>query len=120
MNCNGDVGSGVLEIARQVNEFELRRELNRIAEIPIAKISRRERERLIVRKAISHLPSNCRMILFLKFWEGETFSEIAAAIGFSVESVRVSYVLALGYLERELSPYILEAKYFMRQDISTA
>lgn len=120
MNKCVDVEGGVLGIARQVNEAELRRELKQIAEIPPEKISRRERERLLVRRAISYLPSNCRIILFLKFWERETFSEIADVVGFSVESVRVSYLVSLRYLERELSPYVLEPKFFMRQETLTA
>jgi RNA polymerase sigma factor (sigma-70 family) len=109
-----------MKFAMQVDEESLRRDMKKIAAISNERISRRERERLFVRTAILHLPSNCRLILFLKFWEGETLREIAETVGFSVESVRASYLLALAYLEHDLRPYVLESEFFLRGEPAIA
>lgn len=110
----------LMQFSSQVDEESLRRDLRNVAAVQNGEISRRERERLFVRIAISYLPSNCRLILFLKFWEGEALSEISETLGYSVESVRVSYLSALAYLEHELRPYILESKFFLKEESAIA
>ncbi len=108
-----------MRLSSQVNEEALTRELAEIAAIPQEKISRRERERLLVRKAVARLPENPRLIVFLKFWEGETMDEIAKTLSLPLEEARIEYVTALSYLEKVLKPFVLEPSFFMRGNVST-
>ncbi|MBX3034581.1 MAG: hypothetical protein KF865_11710 [Bdellovibrionaceae bacterium] len=107
---------GLMRLSSVVNETALNRDLDAVAAIPAEQISRRERERLLVRKAISHLPQNMRLIVFLKFWEGEMLEEIAASLGLSLDRARSEYVTALSYLEKVLKPYVLEPSFFTKAD----
>lgn len=100
-------------IVRETNEDKLKQDLEQVAALPKNAITRRERERLFVRRAISHLPQNTRMIVFLKFWEGETIGEISHTLKLPFEQVRCEYIAALSYLERMLKPYILDSSFFM-------
>lgn len=97
-----------------VDEEALTRDLEAVAAIPQEQITRRERERLLVRKAVTRLPQNTRLIVFLKFWEEETMEEIAQTLNMPPEKARVEYVTALSYLEKVLKPYVLEPSFFMR------
>lgn len=103
-----------MRLSSLVNEEALSRDLAEVAAIPQEQISRRERERLLVRKAVSRLPQNPRLIVFLKFWEGETMEEIAQTLNMPLEQTRIEYVIALSYLEKVLKPYVLEPGFFMR------
>lgn len=105
---------GLIKLSSVVDESALSRNLQEVAAIPNEKISRRERERLFVRKAVSYLPQNLRLIVFLKFWEGEDIEEIAKMLNLSVGQVRGEYLVALSYLEKALKPYILEADFFTK------
>lgn len=104
----------IMRLSSQVDEKALGRELEAVAAIPQGEISRRERERLLVRKAVMRLPQNARVILFLKFWEGDTLEEIAGLLALPLEQARIEYVSALSYLEKVLKPYVLEPSFFMR------
>ncbi len=108
-----------MQLVSVVNEAALKRDLEAVAEIPIEQISRRERERLMVRKAVSYLPQDMRLIVFMKFWEGEMMEEIAKTLDLSLEHTRTKYLTALSYLERVLKPYILETSFFTKVDIET-
>ncbi len=105
---------GLIKLSSMVNESSLARDLQAVGSIPNEQISRRERERLFVRKAISYLPLNLRLIVFLKFWEGEDIEEIAKTMNLPIGQVRCEYLVALSYLEKALKPYILEANFFTK------
>ena len=107
----------MLRLSSLVDEVALIRDLEAVAEIPQNKITRRERERLLVRKAVARLPQNPRLIVFLKFWEGEAMEEIAQTLNISVDEVRVEYITALYYLEKVLKPYVLESSFFMKEAV---
>ncbi len=103
-----------MRLSSMVDEQSLARDLEAVAAIPNEQISRRERERLFVRKAVSRLPQNPRLIVFLKFWEGEALEEIARTLNLSMEQTRAEYVIALSYLEKVLKPYVLEPSFFTK------
>lgn len=103
-----------MQLANLVNEEALNRDLAEVAAIPQEQISRRERERLLVRRAVARLPQNSRLIVFLKFWEGEMLEDIAKTLKLSVEQTRIEYIVALSYLEKVLKPYVLEPSFFMK------
>lgn len=109
-----DLRRKLIQLSSIVNETALRHDLEAVAAIPNEQISRRERERLFVRKAIFHLPQNMRLIVFLKFWEGEMLEEIAHTMGLPLERARTEYVTALSYLEKVLRPYVLDPVFFMK------
>lgn len=117
---NMEIGKGLLSLAKEVNKENLRRELESVANIPNCEISRRERERLFVRKAIAFLPQNPRLILYLSFWENEKIWEIAETLDLSIGQVRKDYLIGLAYLERELSPYILSNRFFLKENRASA
>lgn len=104
----------MMRLSSVVDEKALIQELETVVAIPKEKITRRERERLLVRTAIVRLPQNARLIVFLKFWEGETMEEIAKMLSITAEEARVEYIVALSYLEQVLKPYVLEPNFFMR------
>lgn len=105
---------GLMKLSSTVDESALSRDLQAVAAIQNEQISRRERERLFVRKAISYLPQNLRLIVFLKFWEGEDIEEIAKTMNLPIGQVRGEYLVALSYLEKALKPFILEANFFTK------
>lgn len=107
---------GLMRLSSAVNEAALKRDLEAVAAISVDRISRRERERLLVRKAVSHLPQSMRLIVFLKFWEGEMLEEIAKTMALPLERARAEYITALSYLERVLKPYVLEPSFFTKGD----
>ena len=113
-----EIAGGVLKLAREVNETAMRRDLDTIASMPNGAISRRERERLLVRKAVAHLPQDSRLIVFMKFWEGETIGEIAEMMNLTFDSVRVTLLIALAYLEKQLAPYVLDPDFFTKGDVT--
>ena len=78
----------LIRLSSMVDEQSLTQDLEAVAAIPNEQISRRERERLFVRKAVSRLPQNPRLIVFLKFWEGEALEEIAQTLNLSLEQAR--------------------------------
>jgi DNA-directed RNA polymerase specialized sigma24 family protein len=102
------------ELGALVNEEELDESLKVIAAIQNNDISRSERERLLVRTAVSYLPNCCRIVVYLKFWEGQTLDEIAHDLDIPLGEVRSSYLIALTYLEEVLSPYVLNRDLFMK------
>lgn len=104
-----------MRLSSKVDEVALTRELIEVASIPNEEISRRERERLFVRKAVARLPQLARILIFLKFWEGETLEQIAQTLNWSVEQTRSEYVVALMYLEKVLKPHLLESDFFLRE-----
>lgn len=104
------------QLSSVVNEAALKRDLDAVAAIPVDRISRRERERLLVRKAVFHLPQSMRLVMFLKFWEGEMLEEIAKNLDLPLERVQAEYGIALSYLERMLKPYILNPSFFVKAD----
>lgn len=112
------MAGGILRLAKEVNEQALKRDLDAVAAIPKNAISRRERERLLVRKAIAHLPQNSRLIVFFRFWEGAAIGEIAETMNLSRDAVRITYLIALSYLERQLAPYILESCFFTKEQMT--
>lgn len=114
-----EAAGSLLRLTKQVDVQRLRKELEEVAEIKNEKITRRERERLLVRKAVSFLPQESRLTLYLKFWEGETLEDIAEILRVSVSTVQINYLAGLSFLERELKPYILESKFFLRADAAT-
>jgi DNA-directed RNA polymerase specialized sigma24 family protein len=108
----------LVRLGKQVDQGRMRETLKSVAAIQSSEISRRERERLLVRKAISFLPSNCRLVLYLKYWESLTLDEIAFTTGLLLWEVRQLYVASLGYLERELRPYLTEVDFFLRRGVT--
>lgn len=104
-----------MRLSSLVNEEALTRDLEIIAAIPQERITRRERERLLVRVAVARLPQNPRLIVFLKFWEGEEMEEIAKILNLPLEHARSEYITALSYLEKMLKPYVLESSFFMKE-----
>ncbi len=102
-----------LRMARETDLQKLRSELEHVSAIQNEKISRKERECLFVRKAVSFLPDNYRLIFYLKFWEDSSLEEIADTLSISIGVVRTNYLVGLKFLERELSPYMLESKFFL-------
>ena len=115
-----EMARAIRGLANQVDEVALRRELKQIAEIDNQFIERRERERLMVRKTISYLPTNCRILLFLKFWEGQSLSEISRTIAIDFEDVRRLFLVSLAYLERELGPYMTNDEFFIEGNFAKA
>lgn len=109
---------GLMKLSSTVDESALSRDLQAVASIPNEQISRRERERLFVRKAIAHMPQNLRLIVFLKFWEGEDIEEIAKTMNLPTGQVRGEYLVALSYLEKVLKPFILEASFFTKGNVA--
>src|SRR5258708_4215143 len=110
---NPEVAAFLKKFWKLVDEEDLTRELNAVAESQEHAMSRAERERLLVRKAVSYLPDCCRVVVYLKFWEGQTLDEIAHDTGLSLREVRRSYLIALTYLEEVLRPYVLNSDFFM-------
>ena len=109
-----EVRRELMRLASIMDEQALTRDLEAVAAIPNEQILKRERERLFVRKAVSRLPQNLRLIVFLKFWEGEALEEIAQTLDQSKEKTRAEYILALSYLEKVLKPYVLEPNFFTK------
>lgn len=107
----------VLSIEKQIDCKALRRELKIVASINNNHISREEREKLIVRKAVSHLPTVSRIVIFLRFWENQSLSEIAEVVALSTQEVREIYLTSIKYLEKELSPYFLKNDFFMSKEV---
>lgn len=108
------------ELEKLVDIESLRRELKKVAAIERNQISRRERERLLVRTALSFLPENQRLIVYLRYWENQTLEEIAEMLDLPRQATITVYLLALAYLERELRPYVLNPEFFLRRDAEVA
>lgn len=116
MIVNLELRRGLKRLTSLVDEEALSKELQAVAAIPNECISRRERERLLVRKALVLLPQNTRLIVFLKFWERESLEEIARTLRLTVEQARMEYIIALSYLEKVLRPYVLRPEFFMKEN----
>lgn len=71
------------------------------APAPDAEIARRERDRL-VRRAMTDLPADQQSLVQLAFFEGLSHSEIAAAQGLPLGTVKSRIRLAFGRLRRRL------------------
>lgn len=68
---------------------------------PRTKAARTERQELI-RSIISNMPEDYRSVLMLKFYEGLSREEMAAALGVSEATVKGRLVRASEYLEEQL------------------
>lgn len=111
-----EIWSGGLasQFAREVDHVGLRKKLVTISAIGEACISTKKKERMFVQTAVSYLPAQARIALYLKFWEDQSSHEIARVLGLTLKLVHALVCLSLAYLERELKPYVMNSTTLVR------
>ena len=111
-----EIWSGGLasQFAKEVDYVGLRKKLVTISVICGTCVSAKKKERMFVQTAVSYLPTQARLALYLKFWEEQSSHEIARVLGLTLKLVHALVCLSLAYLERELKPYVMNSTTVVR------
>ncbi len=79
---------------------------------PLGQLLEKELEEQI-KKAIEHLPPQCRQVFKLSRFEGKHNAEIAKQLGISINTVKYHLRYALSFLKKDLQKYLLLIFFFL-------
>ncbi|MCV9387263.1 RNA polymerase sigma factor [Reichenbachiella ulvae] len=103
----------IIRQLKKEDKIQLEEGFTFVFELPAIPIELKEEDLVIVHQMINKLPSSQREVIFLYFYQGFSYADIAEVMGIKVGSARILTYRALDNLKSSLGPHLDKFYFFL-------